>query len=443
MRQTSQAAAGRGQRVLSSKRFVAVAAAACLAGYIVAFGTGVADAPIRSDGFSYYVYLPAWFIFHDPSLAAVARDCCGGHFPEWTNINRWPATRRWVNAHPIGVAIMQAPLFLVAHALTRWTNLSPSGFSVYYQHAVGISGLLAVVAGLWVLRGLLLRHYTDGITTATLATLLFATNLYHYATLDSAWSHAYTFLLVAAFLYLTELWHERPTQRLSAWLGAVAGLIVLVRHPNALYLLFLPLYGVRDFPTLRSAVTRLVSEWRMLAVMAAVVAALVLPQLLIYYAATGRPLVSSYSAVGGFHFGAPHVRDVLFSVQKGLFFWSPILLLAVAGLALLRGTARNFLLPSVVVLAATVYLIASWFDWQFGASYGHRGFVDAFPFLAIGLAALLERASGRVPSRVAVTAVCVAAACLSMFQMLQYWYGILPMSDLTWPEYRRVFLEWR
>jgi len=35
---------------------------------------------------------------------------------------------------------MQAPLFVVAHALTRWTNLSPDGFTLYYQHAAGLSG---------------------------------------------------------------------------------------------------------------------------------------------------------------------------------------------------------------------------------------------------------------------------------------------------------------
>ena len=80
--------------------------------------------PIRSDGYSYYVYLPAWFIYGDSSLSAVARDCCGGEFPAFTAIIRWPGTRRWVNAHPIGVAVLQAPFFLVAHALTKWSNLS-------------------------------------------------------------------------------------------------------------------------------------------------------------------------------------------------------------------------------------------------------------------------------------------------------------------------------
>jgi hypothetical protein len=28
-----------------------------------------------------------------------------------------------------------------------------------------------------------------------------------------------------------------------------------------------------------------------------------------------------------------------------------------------------------------------------------------------------------------------------MFQMLQYWNGVMPMSDLTWDQYRAVFLR--
>ena len=89
-----------------SKLVVACAAMLSLAGYTFVYASGRADWPIRSDGFSYYVYLPSWFIFHDPSLAATARDCCGGEFPSFTAIIRWPGTRRWVNAHPIGVAVM-------------------------------------------------------------------------------------------------------------------------------------------------------------------------------------------------------------------------------------------------------------------------------------------------------------------------------------------------
>ena len=187
------------------------------------YAGGRAGPPIRSDGFSYYVYLPSWFIYGDATLSAVADDCCGGAFPEFTAIVRWPGTGRWVNAHPIGVALMQTPLFLAADALSRWTNLSRDGFTLYYQHAVGLSGLLWTVAGLWVLAGLLRRHFGDRVAAATIVALLFGTNLYHYATFDSFYSHPYSFFLVAALLDLTERWHAAPTSATrccSGWSAA-------------------------------------------------------------------------------------------------------------------------------------------------------------------------------------------------------------------------------
>jgi hypothetical protein len=434
--------ASRASGALSRWTLIA-AAVLCLGGYVFVYATGTAGTPIRSDGFSYYVYLPSWFIFHDPSLTATARDCCGGEFPAYTAIIRWPGTRRWVNAHPIGVAVMQSPFFGIAHALTAWTNLSRDGFTLYYQHGVGLAGLFWSIAGLVVLRRLLLRHFTDRVTAATLVTILLGTNLYHYATFDSSYSHAYSFFLFSLFLGLTERWHQRRDSRTSVLLGVAAGLIILTRHTNLMFALCLPLFGVTDDATLRVRLRQLREDWRMLVVIAAVTVAIVIPQLLIYYRATGRPIVSSYGRLG-FDFAHPRIYGVLFSVQKGLFFWSPVLLLACGGLAWLwrsRHPARAFLAGGTVFLVLNTYLVASWWDWQFGGSFGHRGFTDSLPVFAIGLAGLYTWSARRPITAAAVACIASAAVALSIFQMLQYWTGVLPFSDTTWDQYRAVFLR--
>jgi hypothetical protein len=430
-------------RATLSKWIVTCAAALCLAGYVFVYGTGKTGPPIRSDGFSYYVYLPSWFIFHDGTLTAVARDCCGGEFPAYTAIIRWPGTRRWVNAHPIGVAVMQAPLFAAAHGLTKWTNLSPDGFTLYYQHAAGLSGLIWIVLGLAVLRHLLLRHFTDGVTAATLITILLGTNLYHYATFDSSYSHAYSFFLFAAFLNLTERWHRSPDTTRAVLLGVTAGLIILTRHTNIVFLACLPLFGVVGAQSLKVRMDELKRHWRRLALMASVTGAVVAPQLMIYYRATGRPIVSSYGSLG-FHFGAPQLFGVLFSVRKGLFFWSPVLLLACAGLVYLcraRHSARAFVAGTTLFLIVNTYLIASWWDWQFGGSFGHRGFTDALPVFAIGLAGFYTWSARRGSTTIAAAAAAGLAVMLSVFQMLQYWNHVLPFSDTTWDQYRAIFLR--
>jgi hypothetical protein len=426
-----------------SKRVLVACAVLCVAGYVFVYATGRANPPIRSDGYSYYVYLPAWFIYGDPSLRAVARDCCGGEFPAFTAITRWPGTRRWVNAHPMGVAVLQSPFFLVAHGLTKWSNLSPDGFTLYYQHAAGLAGTFWTLAGLVVLRRLLRRHFSDGVTAATLVALLFGTGLYHYATYDSSYSHAYSFFLLAAFLNLTELWVTRePSKARSALLGLVAGLIVLTRHPNAMFLLIFPLYGVSDGASVRAALPRLIARWRELALAAAVALIVLVPQLATYYQATGRVMVNSYNDLG-FHFANPQLVGVLFGVEKGLFFWWPLLILAVAGFFVGHPATRAFALGAAVVLVVDTYLMASWWDWAFGASYGHRGFVDALPLFALGLAAFFAWSTAGVTRRRLVTVAVTALVCLSTFQMFQYWTGVMPMSGVTWDQYRAVFLQLR
>lgn len=436
---------------MSSKsgRVLLAAAILCVAGYVFVYATGRANPPVRSDGFSYFVYLPSWFIYGDSTLGAVARDCCGGEFDPVTAIIRWPETRRWVNAHPIGVAVLQAPFFLVGHALTKWSNLSPDGFTFYYQHAAGLSGTWWTLAGLFVLRILLRRRFSDGVTAATLGALLLGTGLYHYATFDSSYSHAYSFFLLAAFMSLTDSWHDDrlharggPRMGTAILLGLVAGLIVLTRHTNALFLLLFPLYRVTDEASLRATASRLSARWPELAAMVLAGSVVIAPQLAIYYQATGRLLVSSYGDLS-FHFLSPHLWGVLFSVQKGLFFWSPLLVGAVAGFVVGDRKKLPFLAGTAVVMTLNTYLIASWWDWQFGASYGHRGFIDVLPLLAFGLAAIFEWSAAVVTRRAAVMLLTSMAVALSMFQMLQYWNGVMPMSDLTWDQYRAVFLRLR
>jgi hypothetical protein len=67
------------------------------------------------------------------------------------------------------------------------------------------------MAGLTVLRRLLLRHFSEPVVLATLVTITFGTNLFHYAVYDSTYSHAFSFCLVALLLLLVELWWEAAT----------------------------------------------------------------------------------------------------------------------------------------------------------------------------------------------------------------------------------------
>jgi hypothetical protein len=400
--------------------------------------------PIQSDGYSYYVYLPSWFLYHDASLDALAQEWYGGTYPGFTGIRRWPSTQRWLNLHPIGTAILTSPFFVAGHLLTRWSNLPPDGFSTYYQHAAGLAGLAYFLAGLALLRRMLRRHFTDGVVLATLVCITWGTNLFHYGVADGTFSHAFAFFLICAWMLVVERWWDEPTGLRSLTLGIVAALIVLTRHPNAIFLLVVPLYGVTNWNELRAR-THLMWRRRQPLIVAAVAGlAAVLPQFALYKWITGSWMVSSYSAVGsGFNFRSPHVLDVLFSTQKGLFFWSPVLFLAVIGMFVAQGWARKLLLPVVIVFGIHIYMVATWSDWQFGGSYGHRAFVDGFGLVAPFLAACFAWAVSRHRVLWVVAMFAGASVFLSIAQMIQYWMHIIPFQDTTWEQYRTLFLQFR
>ena len=423
------------------RRFVALTAILGLAGYVWIYAAHLADAPIRSDGYSYYVYLPAWLLNGDPTLDSVARDCCGGTFPEFSGITRWPGTKRWVNPHPIGVAVLTLPFFVGAHLLTRWSNLPPDGFSFYYQYVCGLAGLSALLAGLAVLRVLLTRHFTSGVALAALVTITWGTNLFHYGVYDSAFSHAFSFFLSAALMLLTEDWWEEPTWRGSVLIGMVGALVVLTRHPNAVFLLIVPAYGAAARASWTQAVAIAWKRKAMIAAMLGVAVTAVLPQLLIYRQATGHWFVSAYGQVGHFDFRSPHLLGVLFGVQKGLFFWSPVLLLAVAGVTVASGVAQRFRVAALVIFAVDTWLIASWSDWQFGGSFGHRGFTDGLALAAVFLAAFFQWTTTRPKLARVVCAIATLLVLISVRQMLQYWLGELPIANTTWDQYRHLFLR--
>ena len=78
------------------RHFVAATAIIAVFAYLWIF-TRPGYAPIHSDGFSYYVYLPSWVIYRDVTMEALARDWYGGKYPGFTGLLRWPTTGLWVS----------------------------------------------------------------------------------------------------------------------------------------------------------------------------------------------------------------------------------------------------------------------------------------------------------------------------------------------------------
>ena len=407
--------------------FVLVAGAAAMT---VVYSLRLNFPPIRSDGLGYYLYLPAVFIHQDITLRATAADVFKGRMPRWTGATRYGPNGEYLLHFAMGVAVLELPFFALAYPIAASMGMHRHGFAMPFQYCIASAGLVYAGLGLYLLWGVLAKRFRTSVVLVAMAGVAFGTNLFHYATYDSTVSHAFSFFLFAAFLVAVEGMYERPSSRRFVLVGLVAGLIVLVRPPNALWLVFGVFYGITDRASAIDRLRFVREHGQKLAAAAVVALGVVGLQCAYWLAITGRPVVFPY-AHDWFDFGRPQFVNVLFSVRKGLFFWSPILVLCCAGLGCLRRHAPEYLLPVLIYLPTHAYVVASWSDWAYGGSFGHRAFTEAMPAFALGLAALCSARESRrwLVGMASGVVVCIA---LTQWLMVQYWRGVIPYDGATW-----------
>ena len=176
-------------------------------------------------------------------------------------------------------------------------------------------------------------------------------------------------------------------------MGILAAVMAMVREQDAFFVVA-PALDLIVF-ALRTNDRR---EWfRLLrGTLAGTAAAVVayLPQALAYLALNGH-LGPSHLVARKMTWTAPHAMDVLASPSHGFLTWTPLALLALAGLAWLPRTAARTRAIGVVTMslalavACQIYVGGSVESWTVAGAFGQRRFVALTPILVIGLAACL------------------------------------------------------
>ena len=159
------------------------------------------------DSWGYYVHLPATFIYHDlgdytQSFEAVKKYDASLPDPKIDKYGVRPTPiGKFAVKYSQGLALLFVPFFAAAHLFCRLTAVYPAdGFSLPYMLANGLAVLFYVFLGLFYLKKLLNRFYTEGVAWTIILTLAVATNLFYFTTYNIVMSHAplfscYCFLL--------------------------------------------------------------------------------------------------------------------------------------------------------------------------------------------------------------------------------------------------------
>lgn len=311
-----------------------------------------------------------------------------------TFLERKNENGRAINFTPIGSAILWAPAYAIGHLAAVLTGAPTDGFSRPYIAAVAYGsaalGFLAVLLSAAIARRTVGRGLAASLLIAGGSPLIF------YIYVAPGFSHANSAFAVALFLWLWLRARGRWSVRDAVMLGASAALMGMVREQDA----FIALGPAIDFVVsatldIRRSIRSIGSIARTAIAGLAAFAIAFTPQLLAYRALNGH-FGPTQLTLRKMTWTSPHALGVLFDPGHGLFFWTPLALVAVCGVALMvagragRGADTRWLgVIALLMLGTQVWASGSVESWTVAGSFGQRRFVALTPILVVGLAALL------------------------------------------------------
>ena len=296
----------------------------------------------------------------------------------------------------------------MGHVVAGLTGAPQDGYSRPYVAAVAYGS--AVYGWLAILLSAAIAHRWLGRGLAAALAVLLGTPLLFYIYVAPPFSHACATFAVTFCLWMWLRARDTWSLRGVVLLGLTVGLMATMRDQAGLFAIGPAL----DFA--RWAYQR--RDWRRAAglALAGTLATLTafVPQVLASRAINGY--FGPHESVGNkMSWASPHALSVLVDPRHGWLAWTPLAILALAGLVALasgrvrahHSDARWLGLCALVMVAAQVYINGAVESWTVAGSFGQRRFVELTPLLVVGLAAV--RSSGRQPRRLlwALMAVCV------------------------------------
>ena len=309
------------------------------------------------------------------------------------------------NQWAAGSGLMWLPLMKVMHlavSLGSWPGIAADGYSWPYVWAAAFTSTMAGLGAIVLTYTLARRLF--GNFAALLASLVvwLATPLVYYQYYEPLFAHANDALLNAVFVLVW--WHGRKHGRKPVWmfgLGLVIGAAIWLRVQNIIMLIIVLLEV--GFDLLRDAAR---DGWKAsarqsvvrIAPLAGGVALLLVPLLLFWHTVYGAWILNTYQATGGgvFDLRTPHMLDVLVSTNRGLFVWSPVTLLCLAGVWWLFRADRRLAIVLSGVFLLQLYIVGAWSHWAGGAAFGPRFWITMVPYFILGLAALVHYLDHRI-----------------------------------------------
>lgn len=350
--------------------------------------TNVNTREISWDVLGYYLPLPAIFIYNDPMLTKTdwlkkindEKKLTGTLYMVSTTDKGEP-----MYFFLFGMAFFYLPFFCIGHIFASFSGIA-DGFSLPYQYALVIGGIMFTLIGLFYLRKNLKYFFSEGITAIVMLILVFSTNYIHHLTLKNLEPVNVLFMLVNIVLWYTIKWHEQQKLKFLIITGVGISLMALIKPSEIIILLIPVLWNLHSGESFKEKIHLILDKKRQLFITIIICLLLAIPQLLYWLVKTGSPIYDSYKNPGiGLDFLSPHIVNVLFSYRKGWLLYTPVMVFSLIGFYFLYKNNKKIFFALFAYFILSFYIISSWSEWWYGAGFSNRPLITVYPVLAISL----------------------------------------------------------
>lgn len=334
---------------------------------------------LGSDMEGYYQYLP-YFFLHD-----------------WDDFNQLPWAKPYeegktLSVYTCGVAILEAPFFLAAHATSLFFQMEDTdGYSSIYYTFIFFAALFYAMIGLIFIYKTLLRYFNQKTALYTTALIFFATNLYYYTIFSPGMSHVYSFSMLSMYIYFVPAFYKSSSVKNTVLLVIPLAIATLIRPTNIIAAIYFLLYGVTSFNLLKERFLFLIKKWYLLLLMLFVGIIVFLPQMLYWHKVTGQLFFYSYQSEGFPYLLNPQIGTVLFGARNGWYIYTPVMFFATLSLLYMVFQKKKQSVGILIAMILIIYIDASWWAPTFSAAAGYRALIEFLPFMAIPLAFLFQK----------------------------------------------------
>ena len=241
------------------------------------------------------------------------------------------------------------------------------------------------------------------------------------------------------FLYFGKRLFIKPSEASTYILLALClAFTIIIRPVNGLVVLSLPFLAGSSQALVKTTLDFL-KKPSTIVLSAVIFLFVVCIQLIIYKIASGSFFIYTY-ANEGFNFFQPHFLAILFSYKKGLFLYTPLLLISLSGFYILWKKNRFELFSLLFFLIVLNFVLSSWWMWWYGGSFSSRVYVEFIPVFMVLLGIFINSIEKPAAKRLFITfALLVAMLC--QIQTYQYRKGTIHWDSMTKELYWQRILE--